>query len=74
MCTGGGGSTTTVQKSDPLPTAVTDVTSANTNADAEANRKQRRKRGNANNIISTDRGTILGGLTDQATSSRNTLG
>ena len=74
MCGGGGGGHTVVQKSDPLPTAVTDVTSANTNAEQEANQKQRRKRGNLSNILSTDRGTILGGSSDQQTTTRKTLG
>ncbi len=78
MCTGGGGSyTTTVEKSDPLPTSVTSVSDASSSVSAEqqANDKQRKKRGISSNYLSSDRGTILGGLNDSSsTGGRQTLG
>lgn len=71
MCTGGGSSTTTVQKSDPLPTSVTDASTSTASAEQQANEKQRKKRGVSSNYLSSDRGTILGGLADSSGSSAN---
>lgn len=73
MCTGGGGTITTVQKSDPLPTQVTDVTTSTTSAQQQANTKQRKKRGISSNYLSADRNTTLGELVSNATG-RQTLG
>lgn len=75
MCTGGHGSTTTVQKSDPLPTSVTDASTSATSAEQTANEKQRKKRGSSDNYLSNDRATILGGLADGGNAQgRQTLG
>ena len=72
MCTGGGGSTT-VQKSDPLPTPVSDAQTSSTSAQQQANTKQRKKRGISSNYLSADRNTTLGELVSNATG-RQTLG
>lgn len=75
MCGGGGGTETVVQKSDPLPVSVTSVSDASTSAEQAATNKQRKKRGQSSNALSTDRSTILGTLSNDTNStSRNTLG
>lgn len=76
MCTGGGGSTMTVQKSDPLPTSVTDASTSATNAEQDANEKLRKKRGVSSNYLSNDRQTILGSLAGDGSNNqgRQTLG
>lgn len=70
MCTGGGGGVTYTPppKVDPAPTVVqsTDVGTEDT-----ANKSQRRRRGRASTMLSSDRDTILGGATGGG---RTTLG
>lgn len=72
MCSGGGGSYT-VQKSDPLPTQVSDASTSEVSSTQQANTKQRKKRGISSNYLSSDRNTILGDLAS-GSSGRQTLG
>jgi len=60
---GGGGTTVTQQKVDPVPT-VSDVSAKSAAGEREALNKQRRRRGQTANALSTDKGTILGSLTN----------
>lgn len=67
MCTGGGGSYTP-PKVDPAPTVVQ---SSDVGSNDGATQSQKRKRGRASTMLSSDRDTILGGATG---SGRTTLG
>ena len=58
---GGGGTTVQQQKVDPVPT-VSDVSAKSAAGEREALNRQRRKRGQSANNLSSDRGTILGSL------------
>ena len=67
MCTSHSAPSYTAPKVDPTPTTVqsSDVDTTT------ATQQQRRKRGRSSTQLSSDRDTILGGLTD---GTRNTLG
>ena len=69
MCTGGsgGGASYTSPKVDPAPTAVQ---SSDIGSQDNASASQRRRRGRASTMLSSDRDTILGTLTG----GRTTLG
>jgi len=78
MCSalfGGGGTTVTQQKVDPVPT-VSDVSAKSAAGEREALNKQRRRRGQTANALAMDRGTILGSAGDIASGiyQRQTLG
>jgi hypothetical protein len=74
MCGGGGGGSYEAAKVDPTPTTVTGVTDVSSASDRTATEQQRRKRGYRSNAVSTDRGTILGSVTDSLNGYRKTLG
>ena len=71
MCSGGGGSVsyTPPPKVDPAPTAVQ---SSDIGAQDNASASQRRRRGRASTMLSSDRETILGTLANGG--GRTTLG
>lgn len=76
MCGGGGGGSYTAPKVDPAPTVVQ---SADTGVDTSVGKKQKRRVGQASNMLTANRAaeaaTILGGATNAGgTGTRSTLG